>query len=279
MAVSNHKHVCCITPDPQSQHDGSLVLVKHAPSRTAALDTFNQGAACPWRCASWHRSACHGCGSATVFPMQSGVDCRPCARAVRPALTAWPSGSRAAPRAARACAHAAPGGGPGDGPSGAPGAPKGGLFQPKSGSVQASKKELIPPIPSTWVSTPSVSGSWLTSQAIVGAMGAVVAALLQAFTEPVLNRVAVKRMTLAEAVREVRLIDILRWLGPIWFSWGETFVICFFGGEGAGGGGARGGRGGGGGAKKQGTPKRERHEMPWWFPKRGSSAPCWPRIS
>lgn len=42
-----------------------------------------------------------------------------------------------------------------------------------------------------------------------------VAALLQAFTEPVLNRVAVKRMTLVAAVREVRLLDILRFFRTV----------------------------------------------------------------
>ena len=41
------------------------------------------------------------------------------------------------------------------------------------------------------------------------------AALLQAFTEPVLNRVAVKRMTLGAAIREVRLIDILRFFRTV----------------------------------------------------------------
>ena len=46
-------------------------------------------------------------------------------------------------------------------------------------------------------------------QACVGALAAVVAALLQAFTEPVLNRVAVKRMRLKDAIKEVRFIDIL----------------------------------------------------------------------
>lgn len=42
-----------------------------------------------------------------------------------------------------------------------------------------------------------------------------VAALLQAFTEPVLNRVAVKRMTVGAAIREVRLIDILRFFRTV----------------------------------------------------------------
>ncbi|CAK9024258.1 Protein DETOXIFICATION 46 [Durusdinium trenchii] len=52
-------------------------------------------------------------------------------------------------------------------------------------------------------------------QACVGALAAVVAALLQAFTEPVLNRVAVKRMRLSDAIREVRLIDILRFFRTV----------------------------------------------------------------
>lgn len=52
-------------------------------------------------------------------------------------------------------------------------------------------------------------------QACVGALAAVVAALLQAFTEPVLNRVAVKRMTVGAAIREVRLIDILRFFRTV----------------------------------------------------------------
>ena len=52
-------------------------------------------------------------------------------------------------------------------------------------------------------------------QACVGALAAVVAALLQAFSEPVLNRVAVKRMGIGEAVREVRLVDILRFFRTV----------------------------------------------------------------
>ncbi|CAE7427321.1 unnamed protein product [Symbiodinium sp. KB8] len=60
-------------------------------------------------------------------------------------------------------------------------------------------------------------GTWhrVGRQACVGAMGAVVAALLQAFSEPVLNRVAVKRLRVLDAIREVRLIDILRFFRTV----------------------------------------------------------------
>jgi len=54
---------------------------------------------------------------------------------------------------------------------------------------------------------------WLLGQhvlrnALAGAFGALGASLLAAFTEPVLNRVAAQRVTLAEAVAEVRLADV-----------------------------------------------------------------------
>jgi len=50
----------------------------------------------------------------------------------------------------------------------------------------------------------------VAQSALAGAFGAVVAAMLSCFTEPVLNRVAVKRISLVEALREVRFVDSLR---------------------------------------------------------------------
>ena len=55
---------------------------------------------------------------------------------------------------------------------------------------------------------------YVWSAPVVGE-AAVVAALLQAFTEPVLNRVAVKRMTVGAAIRAVRLIAILRFFRTV----------------------------------------------------------------
>ncbi|CAE8586231.1 unnamed protein product, partial [Polarella glacialis] len=51
--------------------------------------------------------------------------------------------------------------------------------------------------------------------ACVGALGAFVAALLQSVSEPVLNRIAAKRMTLGQAIREVRPGDILRFFRTV----------------------------------------------------------------
>lgn len=50
---------------------------------------------------------------------------------------------------------------------------------------------------------------------LVGVIAALIAALLATFTEPVLNRIAAKRMTLREAMAEVRMVDMLRFFRTV----------------------------------------------------------------
>jgi len=69
----------------------------------------------------------------------------------------------------------------------------------------------------------ALARQWLSSRlahsmansASVGAVGAIVAALLSAITEPALNRVIVKRMTIREAIREVKIRHILAYFRTV----------------------------------------------------------------
>jgi len=65
----------------------------------------------------------------------------------------------------------------------------------------------------SWISSHLAKS--MANSASVGAVGAIVAALLSAITEPALNRVLVKRMTIQQAIREVELRHILAYFRTV----------------------------------------------------------------